>query len=244
MIELNLYTSLHLLAFCAAATVAGFVRGFAGFAGPATATLLLAPFFVPTTLLPKIVLLDLFAYPMLLRNLERRARWDVSVPMAISTVLLIPVGVHTMQMAEPEMLKRGIGLACLCAIAVSLTGFRFRRMPPRWANLIAAMSLGFVLSATFIALPIMTYFLLLPLSPAVCRATALSFSVMIMPFLLGWLAYSGVLGFSYIVPVALASFAYFGMIYVGANVFARSQGRSYRGLVQMLLATLAIAAVV
>ena len=120
MLELDPYSSQHLLAFCAAATVAGLVRGFAGFAGPATATLLLAPFFAPTSLLPKIVMLDVFAYPMLLRNLERQARWEISVPMAISTVLMIPAGVYTLQMAEPEMLKRGIYFARRGYMSLSL----------------------------------------------------------------------------------------------------------------------------
>jgi hypothetical protein len=53
---------------------AGCVRGFAGFARPTTASLLLTQFSSPTALLPKIVLLDVHAYPMLLRNLDRHAQ--------------------------------------------------------------------------------------------------------------------------------------------------------------------------
>jgi uncharacterized protein len=242
VIAFDIATPWHLLAFCAAACTAGFVRGFAGFAGPATVSLLLTQLFSPTLLLPKIILLDVYAYPMLLRNLEHRARWRISIPMAVATVLLIPAGVHAMQVAEPQVLKRAIGVACLCAIGMSLTGYRFKRLPPWWANLLAALVLGFVLSATFIALPIVTYFLLLPLSPAVCRATVLSFSVMVMPFFVGWLTHRGVISFADAPPVALAGIIYFSMIYLGAKAFERSQGQSYRPFVQLLLAVLSVAA--
>ena len=84
------------------------MRGFAGFARPTTASLLLTQFSSPTALLPKIVLLDVHAYPMLLRNLERHAQWRISIPMAFTAVLLISAGVHSMQIADPEPLKRAI----------------------------------------------------------------------------------------------------------------------------------------
>ncbi len=244
MIDFDIATTWHFLAFCLAACIAGFVRGFAGFAGPATVSLLLAQLFAPTALLPKIILLDFYAYPILLRNLRGHARWRLSVPMAAATVTMVPLGVHALQIADPVTLKRGIGLACLSAIAMSLSGFRFRRLPPWWANLLAALTLGFVMSATFIALPIVTYFLLLPLSATVCRATVISYSVMVMPFLGGWLLYRGVIELSDLGPVALAGGVYFGMIYLGAKVFERAQDANYRKVVQWLLIVLSVAALV
>lgn len=240
MREFDVSESWHLLAFCIAAIVAGFVRGFAGFAGPATVSLLLAQLFAPAQLLPKIMLLDIYAYPMLLRNVRRDAHWRISIPMAIATISLIPLGVHIMQNTDAITLKRMIGFGCLCAIAISMSGFRFKRMPPWWLNLLVALVLGLLLSSTFIALPIMTYFFLLPLPAAACRATVISFSVMLIPFLAGWIFYQGVVTFDDVLVIAVAGILYFSMIYLGSKVFERANDMNYRRIVQWLLLILAV----
>ena len=240
MREFDVSESWHLLAFCIAAIVAGFVRGFAGFAGPATVSLLLAQLFAPAQLLPKIMLLDIYAYPMLLRNVRRDAHWRISIPMAIATISLIPLGVHIMQNTDAMTLKRMIGFGCLCAIAISMSGFRFKRMPPWWLNLLVALVLGLLLSSTFIALPIMTYFFLLPLPATACRATVISFSVMLIPFLAGWIFYQGVVTFDDVLVIAVAGILYFSMIYLGSKVFERANDMNYRRIVQWLLLILAV----
>ena len=238
MIEFDLATPWHFLAFCLAVTMAGFVRGFAGFAGPATASLILSQIFAPAQLLPKIIVLDFYAYPLLVRNIQSTADWRTSLPMAVATIVMIPFGVHVMQVVEPATLKRMIGVACLAAIGISMSGFRFKRMPPWWMNVSAAMALGFVMSATFIALPIMTYFFLLPLRDAVCRATAISYSVTIIPFLGLWLGFRDIISLGDLPPVAMAGAVYFGMIYLGGKVFARVGAAHYRRVVQWVLVTL------
>ncbi|MEM7407839.1 MAG: sulfite exporter TauE/SafE family protein [Pseudomonadota bacterium] len=238
MTPFDVYAPEHLLLFCLAAALAGFIRGFAGFAGPAIVSLLLAHFFVPATLLPRIILLDFYAYPMLLRSVRHGADWKLSIPMAVATIALLPFGLEIMQTVEPATLKRMIGIACLAAIAVSLTGFRFRRLPPWWVNVPVAGALGLVLSSTFIALPLVTYFFMLPLSAVACRATVLSFTVMVIPCMAFWVFSSGLVQLEDVLPVALAGALYFAMIYLGSRAFERSGGAHYRQVVQWLLVLL------
>ena len=242
MLEFDISQSWHLLVFCIAVIVAGFVRGFAGFAGPATISLLLAQLFAPAQLLPKIMLLEIYAYPMLLRNVRRDAHWRLSVPMAVATISLIPLGVHIMQTTDAVTLKRMIGFGCLSAIAISMSGFQFKRMPPWWLNLLVALVLGLLLSSTFLALPIMTYFFLLPLPAAACRATVISFSVLITPFLAGWIFYRGIVTFDDVLVIAVAGILYFSMIYLGSKAFERANDMNYRRIVQWLLLILAVSA--
>ena len=230
----------HLLLLCAAAAVAGFVRGFSGFGGPATISLLLAHAFFPATLLPKIVLLDFYAYPLLLWNTRRSALWAVSLPMAAVTILLLPLGLQTMQTLDPQWLKRLIAIACLLGTLVAMTGFQFTRMPSLAANLVAAVVLGGILATTFIALPIVAYFLLMPMNAATCRATIISFSVTVMPFLVAILFFKGVLQTLEILPVAAAGVTYFVMIWIGTQVFQRATERNYRRGAQWFVALLAI----
>jgi FimV-like protein len=242
MLDFDISQSWHLLVFCIAVIAAGFVRGFAGFAGPATISLLLAQLFAPAQLLPKIMLLEIYAYPMLLRNVRRDAHWRLSVPMAVATISLIPLGVHIMQTTDAVTLKRMIGFGCLSAIAISMSGFQFKRMPPWWLNLLVALVLGLLLSSTFLALPIMTYFFLLPLPAAACRATVISFSVLITPFLAGWIFYRGIVTFDDVLVIAVAGILYFSMIYLGSKAFERANDMNYRRIVQWLLLILAVSA--
>ncbi len=230
----------HLLALCAAASVAGFIRGFAGFGGPATVSLLLAHFFAPASLLPKIALLDCYAYPMLLWNVRREARWDISVPLALVTVAMLPLGLKTMQAMDPEWLKRLIGIACLGAVAVAMSGFRFKTVPPLWVSLCVAQFFGWLLGTTYIALPMITYFLLQPLNAATCRATVISYSVIMMPCLLALLFYQGVILVDDLLPVGMAGLVYFGMVGIGSWAFTRVSERDYRKAAQWLLLVLSV----
>ena len=226
-----------------AASIAGLVRGFAGFGGPATVSLLLTHFFSPATLLPKIALLDFYAYPLLIWNVRRDAHWRLSLPMAAVTVCIFPIGLHSMQVLDASILKRLIGLAAILAVGAALSGFRFKKEPPIEVSLVVATVLGWVLGATFIALPVMTYLLMMPYSAAVCRATVISYSLAIMPCLVTLMFHLGLAEFSDVLPVAAAGVTYFVMVGIGAKVFAKSSERNYRRYAQWLLLILATAIV-
>ena len=88
----------------------------------------------------------------------------------------------------------------------------------------------------------MTYFFLLPLPAAACRATVISFSVLIIPFLAGWIFYRGVVTFDDVLVIAVAGILYFSMIYLGSKAFERANDMNYRRIVQWLLLILAVSA--
>ena len=234
----------HLLLLCGAACVAGFVRGFAGFGGPATISLLLAHFFVPATLLPKIALLDFYAYPLLVWNVRREANWRVSLPIAAVVVLMLPFGLATMQSLDPELLKKLIGAACLLAVVVAMSGYRFKRQPPVWLNLLVAVVLGWVLGATYIALPLVTYILLMPMQAAACRATVISVTVVVMPFLITILIVQGAVTLDDVLPVGAAGISYMLMAALGSWAFSRVSERDYRKAAQWLLLVLSVTVLV
>lgn len=239
MTEFDLNLQAHLLLLCCAASVAGFVRGFSGFGGPATISLLLAHLFAPATLLPKIIMLDFYAYPLLVWNARKDANWRLSLPIAAVTVAMLPLGVHTMQSADPATLKRMIAVACLLAIAVNMSGYRLQRIPPLAVNLLVACVLGWALSATFIALPMISYFLLMPMTATQCRATVISFSITMTPFMVGYLIYRETLQMGDVLPTAAAGACYFAMIWLGSRAFKRASDRNYRRGAQWLLLVLA-----
>jgi hypothetical protein len=81
-------------------------------------------------------------------------------------------------------------------------------------------------------------FFLLPLRDAVCRSTAISYSVTIIPFLGPWLGFRDVISLADLPPVAMAGAVYFGMIYLAGKMFARVGAAHYRRVVQWVLVTL------
>lgn len=230
----------HLLLLCAAASVAGFIRGFAGFGGPATIILLLAHFFVPATLLPKVALLDFYAYPILIWNVRREAQWKISLPIAACVIAMLPLGLFAMQSLDPTLLKKLIGIVCLGAVLVSMSGYRFKRKPPLLMNLVVALVLGWLLGTTYVALPLASYFLLMPLPAAECRATVISFTVLVMPFIIATLFWQGVIVVADILPVGAAGIAYMLMAAAGSWFFSKVSGRDYRNAARWLLLVLSV----
>lgn len=240
MLEFDLNNTSHLLALAGAAAVAGLVRGFAGFAGPATISLLLAHFFTPATLIPRIAAMDIYAYPILVWNARKHANWRLAFPIAAACVSCMPFGVYTLSVLDGEILKRLIGIACIGAVAVSMSDFRFKAVPPLWMSLIVAAVLGWLMAATFIALPIVTYIVLMPYPAAVCRATVIAFSVMTTPFLFVMLVLADLVNLSDLGPLALCGGVYFTMIAVGSRLFLKASERDYRRAAQWLILILAV----
>ena len=240
MIEFDIGVTSHLALFSATACVAGLVRGFSGFGGPATISLILTQLFAPAALLPKILLLDICALPILIWNVRHHTVWRLSLPMALAAASVSPFGLYAM---HPVLLKRMIGLACLVGIAVAMGGYRFSTPPSMGMNISAAVVFGFILSSTFIAVPMVTYFFLMPMPAERIRATVISFSILVMPTLAVQAFAKGMLDVTEVLPIALAGTVYFVMIAVGSMLFERVSGNNYRKVVMGLLLVLSVAAI-
>ena len=160
--------------------------------------------------------------------------------MAACVIIMLPLGLYTMQSLEATLLKKLIGVACLGAVLVSMSGYRFKRNPPLFVNLVVALVLGWLLGTTYVALPLVTYFLLMPLPAAECRATVISFTVVVMPCIIATLFFNGVIVVADILPVGAAGIAYMSMVAAGTWLFSKVSGRDYRNAAQWLLLVLSV----
>lgn len=240
MTPFDVHSPLHIGLLCAAAGLAGFVRGFTGFGGPAVISLLLTHLFVPATLVPKIVLLDFCAYPALLWSVRREGAWRRALPIAIAALVTLPLGVETMALLPPETLRRLIGVACVVAVLAALSGRRFEREPAVLVHVLVGAVCGWLIGATFVALPMVTYILMMPYPAATCRATIICISIVMLPCLVALLFYRGQLQPGDVAPLVVAGVTYLGAVTLGSRFFAGASQRGYRMAAQWLLLGLSV----
>ena len=85
----------------AAALVAGVVRGFSGFGGPALMTLVLTQFFSPLSVLTKVVIIDAVSYLLLVPSAFREFDRRFVAVVTTATLLGLPVGVYLLAVTDP-----------------------------------------------------------------------------------------------------------------------------------------------
>ena len=132
--------------------VGGFVRGFAGFGGPAVMLLVLTPFFNPLSLLSKVMVIDLVANLKLLPNSFADVDWKLCLTVSGATLIGVLGGTYALLNVEAEIIKTAVALVVALCTLVMLTGWRYQRQPGLLAQVVAGLVAGFVLGA-IIAVP-------------------------------------------------------------------------------------------
>ena len=83
------------LAALTTAAVAGFIRGFTGFGGPAVMILVLVQFYAPVSVLTKVAIIDAVANVKLLPNTVREVDRRVTTCLIISSLAGAPIGIYS-----------------------------------------------------------------------------------------------------------------------------------------------------
>ena len=161
----------------ATALVAGMVRGFSGFGGPAVMALVLTQFYSPLSVLTKVVIIDTVAYLLLVPSAIREFNGRMIAVVTTATLLGLPTGVYLLAVTDPVIMKRAVAGAVAACVVVMLLGVRLRERPPIVAQVLVGILAGAVLGATYIALVAMIFFFALPVSGAQSRANAVFWSV-------------------------------------------------------------------
>ena len=142
----------------AAALVAGVVRGFSGFGGPALMALVLTQFYNPLSVLTKVVIIDAASYLLLVPSTAREFNRRVIAIVTLATVAGLPIGTYLLVETDPVVMKRAIAGAVAACVFVMLFGGRFRASPSIAVHIAVGLLAGVVLGATYIALVAMIFF--------------------------------------------------------------------------------------
>ena len=240
MRDLNAADLDAMLLLVAAGAVGGVVRGFSGFGGPTFISLLLAQVFTPITLIPKLVLMELCAYPALLLNVRKEVVWQLVLPLGGAVLVATPIGVWSMLQLDQDLLRRMIAATALASVVALMGGWRLKQVPSPLALIPIGLLLGWNIGATYVALPMVAFMLMQPLNAQACRANIIFMSISTSPVLLFSIIFNGLITVADLVPVFAAGLVYLGAVWLGSRVFKLVGDRDYRRAAYWLMVLLAI----
>lgn len=219
--------------------IAGVIRGISGFGGPAIMLLVLTQFFDPAAIFFVVVIADYCANMQLVVGSFRQARWRKMIPLILSSLIAIPLGLHFLEILDPVTIKRTIAtIVGICAV-VMLTGWRYRSEPPQWITIIVGFLGGAIVGLTYIALPVMIFIFGGSASAVVARANAIAWGGA-SSSLIVLLGIIGGLGAVPIFFAVVATVTYMLGAWGGARLFRYFSERTFRRFVLYLLIFLSI----
>lgn len=240
MHELSLTQWDMILLALGAAVVAGHVRGFSGFGGPAVMMLVLTQFYSPASVLVLVLLADFVANLQLIPGSIQHASRRTIAPLVIASIVGLPAGVYALLLVDPLLAKRGIAIVSGLCACVMLTGWRYRREAGTLTTSAVGLVGGIVVGATFIALPIMIFLFAGPDAGARARANALAWGVFVSPVLIAVFVWIGLLGLDDLWEAALITVAYMRGAFSGARLFRRASELGFRRVVLVVLLGLSL----
>ena len=229
-----------MLLLVVAAVVAGLVRGFTGFGGPAIMMLVLSQLYRPASVLVLVLLVDVVANVQLFVASIRDVRWRTAVPLVVASIIALPAGLYVLLSFDPVLVKRSIALVVGICACVMLTGWRYRHEAGLLVTGAVGALGGLVVGATFIALPVIIFLFAGPFPTARARATALTWGVCTSSVLMAFFIWTGELDLSDVRQAAFIAAAYISSAYAGSRLFRRSGERLVRRFVLSTLLGLAL----
>ena len=223
----------------ATALVAGVVRGFSGFGGPAIMMLVLVQFYSPLSVLTKVMIIDAVSYLLLLPSTAREFNRRLVALVTAASLAGLPIGVYLLTVTDPVVMKRAVAGAVAACVVVMLFGGRLRSSPSLAVHIAVGLLAGAVLGATYIALVVMIFFFSLPGSGAEGRANAVYWSVTLACVLITSHIVLGHVSTHDLWRAALVGLLYLAGTGVGAWCFRRTGEREFRRAVLWLLLGLA-----
>ena len=223
----------------AAALVAGAVRGFSGFGGPALMALLLTQFYSPLSVVTKIAIIDAMAFLLLIPSTAREYNRRVVVILTLSTLVGLPIGTYLLTQMDPVVMKRAIAGVVAACVTAMLLGGRFRASPSLAVHIGVGMLAGVVLGATYIALVAVIFFFSLPVSGAESRANNVFWGVILAVVFIATHMVLGNIIVEGLWRVILVGVVYLAGAGAGAWWFRRTGESGFRRAVLWLLLGLA-----
>jgi len=226
------------------AVLAGFVRGFSGFGGPAILILVLTQFYLPVTVIAKVLVMDMAASLRLQRDAFAHVQWREVIHLSVASYLGLPVGMVLLYTVEPDIARRFVaGFVALSTVAM-LLGLRFRHAQGLAVWLVFGFSAGIVVGATGVALLAMLFLFSMPTSAEVSRANALSWLFAVSPGVLAAHVIGGSLDFDAAWRALAMGLFYIAGATLGARKFKGVNEALFRRIVAGLLLGLAAIAFV
>ncbi|MSP66638.1 MAG: sulfite exporter TauE/SafE family protein [Alphaproteobacteria bacterium] len=240
MVELTLDTWQQILLASATALAGGAIRGFAGFGGPIVMILVLNQFYLPASVLPKVVIIDFASNVFLVPNTLRQVPWPTATLTTLASLVITPLGLWVLMTSDPVLLKKLCAAVGAVSAVAMMMGVRYRGQPTDLLWIAAGLTGGFVNGATTIAMVMMILIYAGPDPARTSRAHAVAWAFFIGIALMFAFTYVGQIGLQdYIASAAIAP-AYLGGTWIGSRLFRVISEVRFRRMLLYLVLALAI----
>ncbi|MFZ4806778.1 MAG: TSUP family transporter [Hyphomicrobiaceae bacterium] len=221
------------------AAVAGIVRGFAGFGGPMVILPVATAVLGPAAAVWVVLCADILVNVRLLPEVRGIARRAVVVPLAIGSLLTLPIGSLALVSLDAEMVRRVICSAILVASLVMLSGWRWRAelAPGQWVA-VGALT-GLVMGLTSLAVTAALFLQSGKTSAAEARADFIVWVFITSLALLAILTVQGGFPHGQAGAFLMVAPAYFAGTLAGARLHGRVSDATGRRVVLVLVAGIA-----
>jgi uncharacterized protein len=228
----------------ATALIAGLVRGFSGFGGPAIMILVLSLFYAPASVIAKVLVMDMVASVHLLRGTFAQANWRNTLMMTLGTVIAMPFGLWALYFVDPVVARRIVAIVVTVCTLAMFAGWRFSTIPSQVVWFGFGLLAGTIGGLTGIAMLGMVFLFAMPERATASRANAVAWLFAVSPFFLIAHAVGGTLTLDALWRAAAVGLVYTAGAHLGAKGFKRASEGFFRHAVGVLLVTLSAAALV
>ena len=226
------------------ATVAGFIRGFAGFGGPAFMLALLTWLYAPIVVIGKILIIEMVAASYLMFKARKDINWTGTIALTLPTLLTMPIGHWILEQTEPLLMKRMISAVTLFSCVLMAIGLRYRTKPGLFGSIALGLVAGVIFGASYIALPVAAVILMGPFNKSETRGLLISWGFFITIWFAIISVWHGNTGLTDIVDAAPATAFYFLGAIVGTRFFRTSAEHIYRNMALGVLIVLSVFGIV
>jgi uncharacterized membrane protein YfcA len=238
--ELAITPLQNLVLIEAIAVGSGFVRGFAGFGGPAIMILILTQYYSPLSVTIPIMLIDFTANIRLLPVSLAKASWRTTGALTAVSLIFVPVGLLVLIKMDPLIVKRLIAFVVGTCALILLFGWRMRKQPSSTALLAAGALSGTVLGATYIALPAIIFLLAGPEPAPTIRSNTIVWIFVMSTTIICIMASNGQITLGDVQKSAVLGVGYCLGVVLGARLFHNIHEKIFRRLVLLLLLLLSV----
>jgi len=234
------------LALAAAAVfAAGLARGFTGFGAALIITPALAVIYGPVEAVLVMTLIEIPATAYLLPTAIRQANWRAVAPLALASLMTIPLGVWLLVLLDPDILRQVIGVLVLLFGVLLASGWRYARTPSLPVVLAVGAVSGAIGGAMNMSGPIIVFFLMAGRNSASeVRAGIMaffSFATVVRVALYGW---HGLYAVEILWLGVVLAPPYLAAIWIGARFFRGVSERLFRVLAASLVLVMGVLALV
>lgn len=210
------------------AFIAGVIRGFTGFGGPAFMLAILTMFYAPIVIIAKVLIVDFGTGCYLFKQVCVDVNWRRTLTLFIPTLLAMPLGHFLLFNVDAETMKRAIALIIAFTCVLMLSGVRYKATLTTPLLIVVGILAGIVFGATYIALVCVVAILLGPDDKNSGRTLIIAWAFLTSIAYLLVSINSGATGWSDISSALPGVVTYWFGAQVGSRGFRKSSEHRYR----------------